>query len=82
MLTLRVAGAFLGVCAALLWTGAGFIQFAYPEEQDKAKVRRAPNSFQRLRAKLKIVYHLPMVAFCSRRHHWVSRCFQREYPQD
>ncbi|OQV05328.1 hypothetical protein CLAIMM_10089 isoform 2 [Cladophialophora immunda] len=31
------AGAFLGFSAALLWTGAGFIQFAYAEEKDKAK---------------------------------------------
>ncbi|KAK5948241.1 hypothetical protein OHC33_010675, partial [Knufia fluminis] len=30
-------GALLGVCAALLWTASGFIQFAYPEEVDKAK---------------------------------------------
>ena len=32
------AGAILGVCAALLWTASGFIQFAYPEEKDKASV--------------------------------------------
>jgi hypothetical protein len=32
------AGALLGVTAGLLWTSAGFIQFAYAEEQDKAKV--------------------------------------------
>ncbi|KAL4882103.1 MFS general substrate transporter [Aspergillus karnatakaensis] len=28
-------GAILGVCAGLLWTASGFIQFAYPEEHDK-----------------------------------------------
>ncbi|KAL3471037.1 MFS general substrate transporter [Aspergillus californicus] len=30
-------GALLGVTAALLWTTSGFIQFAYAEENDKAK---------------------------------------------
>ncbi|KAL2211522.1 hypothetical protein CC79DRAFT_1363819 [Sarocladium strictum] len=29
-------GCVLGLCAALLWTSSGFIQFAYPEEKDKA----------------------------------------------
>lgn len=38
MLTIMLAGAFLGFSAALLWTGSGFIQFAYAEEKDKAKV--------------------------------------------
>ncbi|KAF4961810.1 hypothetical protein FSARC_10068 [Fusarium sarcochroum] len=30
------SGAILGLCAALLWTASGFIQFAYAEEKDKA----------------------------------------------
>lgn len=34
-----LAGAVLGICAALLWTTSGFIQFAYPEEKNKASVR-------------------------------------------
>ncbi|CAG7917678.1 unnamed protein product [Penicillium olsonii] len=31
------AGALLGIGAALLWTSSGFIQFAYPEEDQKGK---------------------------------------------
>ncbi|OJI99848.1 hypothetical protein ASPVEDRAFT_81437 [Aspergillus versicolor CBS 583.65] len=29
------AGGILGVCAGLMWTTSGYIQFAYPEEKDK-----------------------------------------------
>ncbi|PLB47354.1 MFS general substrate transporter [Aspergillus steynii IBT 23096] len=31
-----LAAALLGICAGLLWTTSGCIQFAYPEEKDKA----------------------------------------------
>lgn len=37
-----IGGAFLGFGAALLWTGAGFISFAYAEEGDKGKVKKRP----------------------------------------
>lgn len=35
-LTLYIAGAMLGISAGFLWTGAGFIQFAYADEDSKA----------------------------------------------
>ena len=39
------AGSILGICAALLWTSSGFIQFAYPEEKDKAMVKGLYQNF-------------------------------------
>lgn len=38
-------GCVLGLGAALLWTSSGFIQFAYPEEKDKAAVSSPSASF-------------------------------------
>lgn len=35
---MMTAGAILGLSAALLWTASGYIQFAYPEEKNKAAV--------------------------------------------
>lgn len=75
-------GAFLGFCAALFWTSAGFISYAYPEEKDKGLVRQQTNPIWRL-AWLTYVVHLPpMGAQLMRQYGWSPDRSCREQRRD
>lgn len=64
------AGAILGVCAALLWTASGFVQFAYPEEKDKAKVSAEVALVNYQHSDTTPVHHISMGPVFLGKHSW------------